>query len=392
MIKINIYLYLFFAFFPFLCFYKIGTDTQPYFLIFGSILFLFTVKNILKMTKEVYYLFILLFISLLLFFISSDLHNWIRGVAGYYNLAIGTCVLYYILNNYYKIFEKSLVYSLIIWLLIALVQIFYDRSFGIEFLNRMILWHNRGVSSLSPEPTTFAIILLFYLFIIKESFLKYKKYIAIALFLIILLFTQSSLFIMLSFIYVGYYSLIYLSWKRIFVIIFLIIIIVYFIYFNFGQYNSQYRFLELLVYFIENPIDFLQDGSINDRIASIYFPILGFIKSVGIPHGFGNYSDFLTFELPKYDFFGIWVSIGNRIMSFYASSLFELGIFGLVLISAINSIIYSRFKNDTKNMLLNLLFMNTLLLMAIPLSNPLVSMYLAILIYRRDNENITSTQ
>ena len=392
MIKTSIYLYLSFAFFPFFCFYKIGTDTQPYYLIFVSILFLFIVKDILKMTKELYYLFILLFISLLLFFISSDLHNWIRGVAGYYNLAIGTYVMCYILNNHYKIFEKLLIYSLIIWLLIALAQIFYDRSFGIEFLNRMVVWHNRGVSSLSPEPTTFAIVLLFYLFIIKESFLKYKNYIVIALFLIILLFTQSSLFIMLSFIYIGYYSLIYFSWKKNLLIILLITIVGYFIYFYLGQYNSQYRFLELLVYFVENPIDFLREGSINDRIASIYFPILGFIKSVGIPHGFGNYSDFLTLELPKYDFFGIWVSIGNRIMSFYASSLFELGIFGLVLIYAINSIIYNRYKKDTKNMLLNLLFMNTLLLMAIPLSNPLVSMYLAILIYRRDNENITSTQ
>lgn len=384
--KISIILYLFFAFFPYLCFYKIGTDTQPYFLVFGAVVFLIIIKDNLKMPTEIYYLFILLLISIILFFWSSNFHNWISGVAGYYNLAVGTYITFYILNNYYKLFEKILIYSLLLWLLIGLIQIFYDRTFGMEYLNRMTLNSNRGVNSLSAEPTTFAITLLFYLLIIRESLLINKKYITIFLLLIMLFFTQSSLVIMLSFIYIGYYAFIYLSLKKIVYLSSIIVLSGYIINMYFGEYYRDYRILELIMYIYEDPFMFFLEGSVNARISAIFFPILGFVKSLGLPHGFGNYSEFLIAELPKYDFFGIWVTKGDKIMSFYASSLYELGLFGLILIVTISTIIYNRYKKDFKYMLLTLLCINTLLFMAMPLSNPFVSMYLAILLYRSDNE------
>ena len=99
-----------------------------------------------------------------------------------------------------------------------------------------------------------------------------------------------------------------------------------------------------------------------------------------MPNGFGTYSNFLTNEVSQQDTF-IWTTYSNRIMSYYGSILYELGIFGLIIPVVYSWIIYMRFKYSLKRVIIYLVFINGILLSAIPLTFPFVGIYMAVLLY-----------
>jgi len=154
-----------------------------------------------------------------------------------------------------------------------------------------------------------------------------------------------------------------------------------------NSYNYDYdsRALVLLDTVITNPGSLMSDGSINARMAAIYFSIMGFIDNFGIPNGFGAFSNYQEIELPKQDIFTHIKSPPVRIMSFYGGILFELGVIGLLIPISYSIIILRAYKKNIKNFLLFFFFLNTILFTAIPVTLPLVGIYIGALLYRSDS-------
>jgi hypothetical protein len=151
------------------------------------------------------------------------------------------------------------------------------------------------------------------------------------------------------------------------------------------SYHYDSRALVLFNKVMTHPESLMSDESINARMAAIYFSIMGFIDNFGIPNGFGAFSNYQEIELPKQDIFTHLRSPPHRIMSFYGGILFELGVIGLLIPISYSVILLKAYKKNIKNFLLFFFFLNTILFTAIPVTLPLVGIYIAALLYRSDN-------
>lgn len=336
-------------------------------------------------------LFIPLFYGLLLLPTSYDYLSGLRSVVGYFTIALVPLVFYFMLKKYFDITIKFLKLTVIIYFLVGLIQVIFDRNFFSSILNRSSTTDSRGVTSLVAEPTFYGIVCLFLILIFVSLEIKNRKeYIYLLLFQIIFL-SQSSMTILFLIIFCFYYFLFKSNFRmiNIFVVLLAVISLVLF---NIDFSSSNLRMLQLVNKFVENPSTiFILDASINDRVSAIYFSIKGFLDNYGIANGFGRYSSYLALEIPKQNIFW-WVSESNRIMSFYGSVLFELGFVGFLIPIVYSTIIYKAYKYKVKEVLLYIFFINTILFSAIPLSFPFIGIYMATLIYKVKYETFNYSQ
>ena len=75
-------------------------------------------------------------------------------------------------------------------------------------------------------------------------------------------------------------------------------------------------------------------------------------------------------------------------VGFYGSILFELGFFGMVVPVTYSIVIFRAFRYGIKDMLVRMLFLNSILFTAIPLSLPFVGLYIGLLLHKiQENKN-----
>ena len=185
-------------------------------------------------------------------------------------------------------------------------------------------------------------------------------------------------------IYIFYSLLVNFKLKQLLIVISCILIIILVIN-SLDLFSSNIRSLIILNQIISHPSGIITaDASINDRIAAIYFSIKGFYDNFFIPNGFNSYEIYVTNEVLKQELFW-FVSKNNRIMSFYGSIVYEIGIIGCLIPLVYTLIIIKSFRNKRKLLIKNFLFIHTILFTAIPLSFPLVGIYFAALIYKSNN-------
>ena len=193
------------------------------------------------------------------------------------------------------------------------------------------------------------------------------------------------------FIYGFYYFLFKMNLKVVLTSFFFLAVILAAI-FNTDIIKQDLRFFNLLRMLVGNPSEIISlDASVNFRLADIYFPIKGFIDNYMLPNGFNAYQTYLESELAQQSIFSGqdgWVTKSNRISSFYSSILFELGIVGLIIPIIYSLIILKAYCHQTRNALLNLFFINTVLITAIPLSFTLVGIYISSLLYRANTQKL----
>ncbi|MCT7539701.1 hypothetical protein N5T82_07610 [Aliarcobacter cryaerophilus] len=336
-------------------------------------------------------MFLPLLYAVFLFVISDDKLSAFRSLAGYTTVAFVPIVFYYILKNYFYLFVKFLKFTTITYFIVGVIQIVYDRNFFSFILNRISTTDTRGITSLTVEPTFYGIVCLFLILIFISLNIKDKnKYIYLLLFQIIFL-AQSSMTILFLLVFGFYYFLFKLNIKTVSIsILFILFIVLLLSNIEISSYNL--RVIDLANKFIEKPTSiFIADASINDRVSAIYFSIKGFFDNYGIVNGFGTYSTYLENQLQKQDTFW-WVSVSNRIMSYYGGVFFELGFIGL-LIPVIYSVnIIKAYRYDIKSGFLYLFFIHSILMTAIPLSFPLVGVYIATLLYKAKHETLNNPQ
>ncbi len=375
----------FFSFFPYVTLVSFGSDVQPWSILLVTFLALFLFYSNYKIPIQFIYLFLPLLYSIFLFPISDDKLSSFRSLVGYITVAFVPIVFYYILEKYFDLVVKFLKFTTITYFIVGFIQIVYDRNFFSFILNRISTTDTRGVTSLAVEPTFYGIICLFLILIFMGLNIKDKnKYIYLLLFQIIFL-AQSSMTVLFLLIFCFYYFLFKLNLKIVSIsFLFIFFGLLLFSNIEFTSYNL--RVINLANKFIEEPLTiFIVDASINDRVSAIYFSIKGFFDNYGIANGFDTFSSYLEKELPKQDTFW-WVSESNRIMSYYGGILFELGFIGLLIPIIYSLIIIKAYRYDIKSGFLYLFFINSILMTAIPLSFPLVGVYIATLLYKAKYE------
>jgi hypothetical protein len=371
------------SFFPYVAIYSFGTDIQPIFIMF--ILVYSIILFYCRIPLKNLFIFLLLpfFLSCFLMFLNTNLFASLRSVLGYAAICFVPIVFLFLLQKHCSLFVFILKFSTIVYLVVGLIQLNFNRHSFSFLLNRLSTQDNRGVTSLTPEPTVYGLICLFFILFFISLNIKNKRRYIIILLLQIIIIAQSSMVILFLFIFLFYHFICNLSLKYFSFGVVGLILALYLLN-NIGLASGYFRVLSILKVLFDNPTQILAlDASINDRASAIYFSIKGFVDNYFLPSGLNSYGIYLNIELPKQSIF-LESSTRNRIMSYYGGILYELGIFGLLIPITYSLIIIKSYASNVRSMFLYLLFVNTILFSAIPMSFPFVGIYLACLIHRKE--------
>ena len=368
--------------FPYVTPISFGTDVQPWGVLFATLLSTILLCRGYRFKRIFILLFVPIIASFLLFPFSDHPFSASRSIGGYLTIALIPLVFHYILRSNYEITIKVLKCAVIVYLAVALIQTFVDPSFMSFVLNRLVGGGGRGVNSLSAEPTFYGLICLFLLLTISALEMTHKKkYIYLLLFQIIFL-AQSSLTILLLLVFVLFYVLITVGLKSLFVGFSVCIVMAYVV----SIADIDARFVHLVRQLVSNPEAILLDGSINSRVANLYFSVKGFFDNYGIPNGFSAFPDYWSSEIVKQDIlFQSALTAPIRIMSYYGAMLFELGVIGALIPVSYSIIIFNAYKDNIREFLILLFAINTILFTAVPMSFSLVGMYFGALIFKAEN-------
>ncbi len=393
-IKLNIlleFVFVFFCFFPYLKILPLKLDLQPNALLFAIVI------SVTKLSKKFSILFLLLIVSLLFSFIIIPIYSLsdtaIRSIGNYLGLFFITLSMYFLLEEDKALIKTWLKWVIIVWGVVAFIQKYFAPKIVLFLLNRGNFqgWGGRGVESLSPEPTAFGfVILFFFLLLITTKETNIWLYFLVGIEMVFLAKSSTSL----ALIALGIILWFIINIKSIrggLLTLSLFFILVRFIRpSEWGPVESRTAYLvaELSRGWGEGFERGLQhaikmDTSINERLSNIIFSIYGFIKEFPYGHGYGAFTEYFQKVLPQFENYINTRAFGNRIMSGTGATLFELGIVGL-LIPIFISIIIFRANQLTMRVRLFLFFMVQLILLnSVPLGLPYLGIFLALMMHQR---------
>ena len=390
-----IYLLIIFSMFPYIEILPLGTDSQPNALLIALILFPFCCKW--KMNRDLACLSLLALMGFLALFISPANFNSIRSTMNYFTLFFVSYVTFFALQRIggipYKLF-KWIIYT---WFFIGTIQLLIYPDF-MSFLtprgdSALTMKSGRGIVCLAPEPTFYGLTCLIFGVIAylnfknKPDIKKIYTLIAVQLFL----YSRSSLVIFLLMATGGLYILLVVfSKKKYFLKVLtfgsILLLLSLGLIHHYSEVISSNRFGMLLLILLENPESFLiLDASVNERFIHVFFPLYGFLKDMGLPHGYGMFPDFMANCMNAEQFqhlisdYVLERESPTRIMSGLGSLFYELGFFGFLLIGALADSVCQLVTGKQRIILLFILM--AILLNAIPFSNPLIPFLIGNMIY-----------
>jgi hypothetical protein len=362
---------------------------QPYAVIFSLLLLPFFKFRI---TKPQVYILVLTIVALILFIFSGPSFNSFRSLYNYISIFCIYYVSYKILK--FELFDIKLLIKRFFygWIIVSFLQLLINKKFLTFLISDSRTTENRGVTSLAPEPTFFAIILFFFLILFFHLNYERKKTLYFLIVFSILFSAKSSMGVLFLFFIFFYLLITKLSLKYITLSFFFIILISFI-----TPLFVDSRIYGLISLFIENPSSLLLvDASINDRFFQIFFALKGFLDFYSLPHGFSYWNIYLASEVSKYSNYVMVdsFSVDGRIMSGYGSLFFELGFFGLFVPYVFFKHILYLYKNEIKSFFLIFLILNLLLISAIPIGFTYFGFYLGFLEYlvfqKKQNELLYS--
>ena len=388
LVEIIASLFIIFSLLPWVNFGTNGRDSQIWPLLFGSLFLLTTFR------KRVPILFLyplaLPIMGLFGWFFLSDLSATgisafiaIRGILSYLGFAV--CFVAFMFYLREREFPLKIFMNInIIYILVGIFQAYIDPAVvsGIvasrdqTFSNQSTLV--RGVPSLTPEPTYFAIYLYFisFLYLINFEFNPPKKVqILLIVNLLAIIFLSRSTMVLLFLLLTIPFLIHRIKLKNLAVaLIFILLSTPIFIYLF-----PETRVLLLIDLLFEEPRFIgllLIDESINDRISHVIFPLQGALLNDLLPVGFHKWSETYSY-LTEYWNGIFWYGSGGSIMSFFGLIVFEFGIFGLILLGYL----FIKFQDGTYSRFLETLLLFILMNTSIPPSFPLLAMIFGFYIY-----------
>ena len=381
---------------PWYSFGLLSSDSMPWPFI-GYLLFLFSLNHHIKLPKNFIVMFLILLVGIYAsLFISSNIldENIFRSLYNYF----GVVIFYIGFYNYllkYGFPNNIFILCNILWLSFGLVELFFPEIASIFSKTRTD--EHRGVTSLAPEPTFFGMYLFFssWLMILGQKHSPSRLVAPLILINLASIFflAQSSmiiLYLLISLIVFFIYAYFRLVWrkqflKRTFYIALIILIVTTII----NQTEESTRFLSLYSQ-LQNELNlkliFYVDGSLNSRLEHIVYSLHGSINNFLIPAGFDTFIKLGDVFDSVYGYYFYNSPPSNKIMSWHGDWLYQLGFFGLIFVSYLFFI-----SSDGSRMRrFELLLLAILLLSAVPLAFPLISMILAMYTYQSKISNYSN--
>jgi len=344
--------------FPFIVIFPLlDTDLQPNALVFCLLLFVYLIsQKKISFDKSQLVLLFTMFGAIVVIPINDSIAEAIRSMSNYISISIISIISFYFFKKY-GMNESIIKVCILIWFFVGAVQSFINPVFLTSLLRVARTSETRGVTSLSAEPSFYAVVLFFFLFFVKD-FSKHKIFFFILIVLQVLFFAQAALGALLLFLFFAMYFLGDMSSKKQFLFFTIIVILGIIGYIFFDLIEALFwgnRIWSLLNRFFAG--DILLDQSVYDRYYAIVDSILGMINNSFLPHGFRD-----------------------RIMSGFGAVFYELGFMGFPLICVICMAIANCFdRKKIPIMILAFLF----LLMAIQLAHPMLALIIGYGWYKR---------
>ena len=381
-----------FALIPWVSFGLNNLDSQPWTFI-SAIIFFLVIKRIIfpKYSEKITVLVILGLIYAISITKSLDI-SIIRGFINYLSLPI----LYVAFYNYfirYGVPIKLFIILNFLWIFFGFIELFFPEV--MRLFSQMRTSPSRGVTSLAPEPTFFGVYLFFssLLFFELKNLINNKKIFILLLinFLAVVFLAKSSMVVL--FYVISLFSLLFFKFFYVLVdlkifknniknyIFWPIMILTTLILFK--DVLLVTRLYSLTVLLFEKSIMeiIIMDASLNSRVESVYYSLVGFYNNYFLPGGFDTFIEmrkqiFNTSET-KY-FFNRYES--NKIMSWVGSILYELGIFGFM----VTVFIFKAIHTNSRGCIFYIITLIVILLSAVPVAFPLVPMVIALIVYNND--------
>jgi hypothetical protein len=364
--KLNKIVY--FLFYMALCFPFVGggvtnTDTQPWALFWGIALVLGRCIRTREWERNVYidvltvYLLISVLIGLYSVTTGLGVMSLARSGANYASVFFITIAVYQMLKVQHGLKENWIKLAILIWFVVGLIQRFVDKSFAYGLLSLPRTSADRGVVSLSGEPSFYGYMCIFFLLFAIEFKRHRLIYMACLLFEIVFL-AMSTLTILYLVIFVGFYILEDIAKRRPFglAVIALGVMALFGGYLAMRNYTSDNRLLKMLKAFYYDPGTILDDDSLNQRFADIKMALTSVLEQWGLPHGFYQ----------------------TRIMSGYGAALYETGIFAVMII-----VLFAVLFAEGEHAFTVAASMTVIMFSAIQLACPMLSFYLGCCLYKK---------
>lgn len=326
-----------FSLFPFTTIVDFGTYTQPYALLMGMILLPFMFNTQIDLTSGIAFYWLLFYGTILYFWaiIDESPIGPLKYLVAHITPLFISFPAFYLARFHLVFFRKLVLFSSLLWVTTAIIQITIDPSF-MTFLvgswssaGEVVVASGRGVLSLAPEPTTFG----FHLIILGAlSYLLSGNGRVSALIILgslLLAISSSSLLVLIMAFSIGIACNISL---RLLAKVFLFGLVAVSFFLVLPSINLEnyfnLRIFDLLKLAYEKPELLLADSSVNTRLGGLFVSILEPIIRIFIPFGL-SLSDWLVereFLLAKYSFLlglsGSGMPSGYFIMLYQGGFLF----------------------------------------------------------------------
>jgi len=383
-----------FALFPYISLVRRPFDTQPYaFLLSLVILMGFLAAGKLSLPRPLWALTMPAVYSIAIFFVSEGSEfGALRSIVGYVSVFAISAAAYKVSGYLYP---KLLGFSVFVWLLIGVIQTVMDKEFGTWLLARFSTTPLRGVTSLAVEPSFYAVMNIFFI-LLNELFYSRRLYrrrwyfliLCAAVLQIILSSSVLGLLLLSAFLLAKSVSILWASKRArsiysgmgLAVVTWGFLLSLVWLFLNEG-YLGETRAGWLLADFLDDPISVLDDESVAARLLHIVVPIYAFISGGWTGLGlatWGNHGLELASQIEGTVVrLSPYSSFGDRILSGWGSALFELGVFGLIMIGAVSKIFLNeaaREKDRRHVYLLLLLLIQLVMISAVPLALPVFSL------------------
>ncbi len=344
--RLLIYIFVFFCFFPYINIINIGTDTQPNALVAAAVL-LFSISN-KKLNTPIILLWLLFLMSLVLALFSQlDAFDTVKNILNYLSTPMICLAAYNVfIKSDFKLPYRVFLLIVSTYFAVAAVQMYIDPGFMTALLNqgaRGVMLGGRGVVSLCPEPAFYGSLCLFFMVFSLIMYSPKQNILTIGLLAVqLILFAQSATSILVFLVACCVFLFIQLLKFRLNYILYTSVIVIMCI-FSWARWQdelSQSRAGILIQEIAENPLLLAQaDVSAGVRITSTVSPFLAAKHYWGLPMGWGTYKAFVrelnqSGDYPKLLNPYIVNEIG-RLGGGINMILFQLGILGILFPLAI---------------------------------------------------------
>ena len=384
-------IFLFSALFPFVNFNLLPVDTQPFTFLIG--IYAIATYSLRFYANKIFRLSaFLIFFGLLISSIISTGESYYL-YRGFYNYT--SFIFYLFIFSYLYKFDlinnQLIVLANYIYILFAIIQIFFPSLINFFVASKVenSFFNGRGLSSLTPEPTHFGIILvLLSILIFINSGYKLNKFgilhlinllsiflISRSMSIILILFFASILLISINikkFLNKNFYKY-FLGFLPCFLIG---------IWYSINYETRVYRIftsIKLNEFFASVKTIINADLSISNRIQHFLVPVLSFFRDFGVPHAFDSIGKSSLLINEEIGYFNDPTQ-AFKIMSFLGDWIYTLGIFGFISLFVI---FYPLFSKKYEFVKTPLIIFITLLITSVPISLPIVPAVIAGFYFKR---------